>query len=74
MTNPLSFDALKDILPRQLAHLPDHRTKGPNTRYAISEAVLGAFASFLPNRYRFWSTNAGCNTARHNNIQTLLGV
>ena len=47
MTNPLGFDALKGILHQRIAQLPDHRKKGPNTRYAVQDAALGAFGIFL---------------------------
>ena len=39
MTRPLGFDALKGILHRRMAQLPDHRKQGPNTRYAIPDAA-----------------------------------
>jgi len=47
MTHPLDFDALKGILHRQIAQLPDHRQQGPNTRYAIQDAAWGAFGIFF---------------------------
>ena len=53
MTNPLGFDALKGILHRQIAHLPDHRNKGPNTRYAIQDAALGALGIFCTQALSF---------------------
>ena len=53
MTNPLGFDALKDILYRQIASLPDPRHQGPNTRYTIQDAALGALVSFSPKHHRF---------------------
>ena len=75
MTPPLGFDALKGILHRRIAHLPDHRKQGPNTRYAIQDAALGAFgifftqsASFLEYQRRLQQTKG------HNNAQTLLRV
>jgi hypothetical protein len=40
MTTPLGFDALKGILHRCIAHLPDHRQASPNTQYAIPDAAL----------------------------------
>jgi hypothetical protein len=42
MPNPLGFDVLKGILHRRIAPLPDYRQKGPNTRYTIPDAALGA--------------------------------
>ena len=75
MTNPLGFEALKGILHRQIAQLPDHRKQGPNTRYTIQDAALGAFgifftpsASFLEYQRRLQHTQG------HNNVHTLLGV
>ena len=64
MTNPFGFDVLKGILHRQLAPLPDHRQKGPNTQYAIQDAALGPLAAFSPNHPRFWSISVGCNTPK----------
>jgi hypothetical protein len=43
MTHPLDFEALQGILHQCTAHLPDHRTEGLNTRYAMQDAALGAF-------------------------------
>src|SRR5215510_7765729 len=75
MTNPLGFEALKGILHRQIAQLPDHRKQGPNTRYTIQDAALGAFgifftpsASFLEYQRRLQHTQG------HHNVHTLLGV
>src|SRR5262245_3616256 len=47
MAPPLGFDALKSILYRQIDPLPDHRQAGPNTRYRIQDAALGAFGIFF---------------------------
>ena len=47
MPHPLDFDALKGILHRYTAQLPDYRKAGPNTRYAIQDAALGAFGIFF---------------------------
>jgi len=75
MTNPFGFDALKDILHRQLAALPDHRHKGPNTRYAIHDAVLGAFGIFFTQSPSFLEYQRRLqHTKGHNNVQTLWGV
>src|SRR5262249_21616949 len=75
MTHPLGFEALKGLLHRRLAQLPDHRKHGPNTQYSIHDAALSAFgifftqsASFL--EYQRWLQHTtGCN-----NAGTLLGV
>jgi hypothetical protein len=75
MIAPLGFDALKDILHRQIAQLPDHRTKGPNTRYAIRDAALGAFGIFFTQSPSFLEYQRRLqHTKGHNNAQTLLGV
>ena len=47
MTNPFGFEALQGILHRRIAPLPDHRQRGPNTRYAIHDAAFGAFGIFF---------------------------
>ena len=47
MLTPLGFDALKGILHRRIAQLPDYRQASPNTRYAIHDAALGAFGIFF---------------------------
>ncbi len=75
MTNPLGFDALKDILHRRIAQLPDHRHKGPNTRYAIQDAALGAFGIFFTQSPSFLEYQRRLqHTKGHNNAHTLLGV
>ena len=45
MTETLTFDNMTRLLHQQLEQPPDHR-KGKNTRYAIKDAGLGAFAVF----------------------------
>jgi hypothetical protein len=75
MTNPLSFDVLKGILHRQIAPLPDHRHKGPTTRYAIQDAAWGAFGIFFTQSPSFLEYQRRLpHTKGHNNAQTLLGV
>jgi hypothetical protein len=75
MTNPLGFDALKGILHRQIASLPDLRHKGPNTRYTIQDAALGAFGIFFTPSPSFLEYQRRLqHTKGHNNAQTLLGV
>jgi len=75
MTHPLDFDALKGILHRQTAQLPDHRKEGPNTRYAIQEAALGAFGIFFTQSPSFLEYQRRLqHTQGHNNAHTLLGV
>jgi hypothetical protein len=75
MTTPLGFDVLKGALHRQLAHLPDHRKKGPNTRYAIRDAAMGAFGIFFTQSPSFLEFQRRLQHAKgHNNAHTLLGV
>jgi hypothetical protein len=75
MTHPLGFDALKGILRRRIAQLPDHRHKGPNTRYAIQDAALGAFGLFFTQSPSFLEYQRRLqHTQGHNNAHTLLGV
>jgi len=75
MTNPLGFDALQGILHRQIASLPDPRHKGPNTRYTMQDAALGAFGIFFTQSPSFLEYQRRLqHTKGHNNAQTLLGV
>jgi hypothetical protein len=75
MTHPLGFDVLKGILHSQIAHLPDHRNKGPNTRYAIQDAALGAFGIFFTQSVSFLEYQRRLQHSQgHTNIHTLLGV
>jgi len=75
MTHPLGFDALKGILHQRLAQLPDHRKPGPNTRYAIHDAALGAFGIFFTQSVSFLEYQRRLQHAQgRNNVRTLLGV
>jgi hypothetical protein len=75
MTNPLGFDALQDILHRRIAQLPDHRKKGPNTRYALPDTALGAFGIFFTQSASFLEYQRRLqHTKGRNNAHTLLGV
>jgi len=75
MTHPLGFEALKGILHRRIAQLPDHRNKGPNTRYAIQDAALGAFGIFFTQSASFLEYQRRLqHTKGHNNTHTLLAV
>lgn len=75
MTNPLGFDVLKGILHRRIAPLPDHRHKGPNTRYAIQDAAVGAFGIFFTQSPSFLEYQRRLQqTKGHKTVQTLLGV
>ena len=75
MPHSLGFEALKGILHRRIAQLPDHRTKGPNTRYAIQDAALGAFGIFFTQSASFLEYQRQLQqTKGHNNAHTLLGA
>jgi hypothetical protein len=75
MTNPLSFDALQGIMHRHIALLPDHRNKGPNTRYRIQDAALGAFSIFWTQSPSFLDYQRTLQqTKGQNNVHTLFGV
>ncbi len=52
MVDPLRFDALVQAFHRLLDHLPDTR-RGNHLTSTLKDAVLGAFAVFLPNRPPF---------------------
>lgn len=75
MTTPFGFDVLKGILHRQTAQLPDHRQEGPNTRYAIQDAALGAFGLFFTQSQSFLEYQRRLQyTKGHNNAHTLFDV
>jgi hypothetical protein len=75
MTHPLGFDALKGILHRRIAQLPDHRKQGPNTRYAIQDAAWGAFGIFFTQSASFLEYQRQLQHPQgHNNAHTRLGV
>jgi len=75
MTNALGFDALQGILHRRINQLPDHRKPGPNTRYTIKDAALGAFGVFYTQSPSFLEYQRHLQQAKgQNNACTLLGV
>ena len=75
MTTPLGFDALKGILHRRLAPLPDHRKASPNTRYALHDAALSAFGIFFTQSPSFLEYQRRLQHAKgHNNAHTLFDV
>jgi len=75
MTTPLGFDALKGILYRRIAHLPDHRKESPNTQYAIQDAALGAFGIFFTQSPSFLEYQRRLQHAKgQNNAHTLFDV
>jgi hypothetical protein len=75
MTTPLGFEALKGILHRRLAHLPDHRKASPNTQYTIHDAALGAFGIFFTQSPSFLEYQRRLQqTKGNNNAYTLFDV
>jgi hypothetical protein len=75
MTSPLGFDLLKDILHQRAKQLPDYRQASPNTRYAIQDAVLGAFGIFFTQSPSFLEYQRRLqHTKGHNNAHTLFAV
>ena len=75
MTAPLGFDELQAILRRYVERLPDHRQPGPNTRYRISDAALGAFGIFFTQSPSFLEYQRHLQRAKgQNNAATLFGV
>ena len=75
MTNPLSFDDLQSILHQRIDQLPDHRKKGPNTRYSVQDAALGAFGVFFTQSPSFLEYQRHLQQAKgQNNAGTLFGV
>jgi hypothetical protein len=62
-------------LHQHIASLPDHRQPSPNTRYAIQDAVLGAFGIFFTQSPSFLEYQRRLqHTKGRHNAQTLLGV
>jgi hypothetical protein len=75
MTNALGFDALTGILHRRIDQLPDQRKPGPNTRYTIKDAALGAFGIFYTQSPSFLEYQHHLQqTKGQNNACTLFGV
>jgi len=75
MTTPVGFDALKGILHRRIAYLPDHRKASPNTQYAIVDGVLGAFGIFFTQSPSFLEYQRRLqHTKGQNNAHTLFDV
>jgi hypothetical protein len=75
MATPLGFDALKSILHRRIDALPDHRKRGPNTRYRVQDAALGAFGIFFTQSPSFLDYQRHLQkTKGHNNACTVFGV
>ena len=60
---------------RRIAPLPDHRKKGPNTRYAIQDAALGALGIFFTQSPSFLASQRRLqHTTGQHNAQTLFDV
>jgi Transposase DDE domain len=75
MTNALGFDALKAILCQHIYQLPDHRQAGPNARYTMKDAALGAFGIFYTQSPSFLAYQNYLQQAKGaNNACTLFGV
>lgn len=75
MTPSLDFDVLKGALERRIDQLPDHRKQGPNTRYRIKDAALGAFGVFYMQSPSFLDHQKHLQRAKgRNNAATLFGV
>jgi hypothetical protein len=74
MTEALAFDRLVQALHQQLASLPDDR-KGKNTRYAIKDAALGAFAVFFTQSPSFLAYQRTMQQAKgRSNAESLFGI
>jgi hypothetical protein len=70
----LVFDHLVQALHKQLASLPDYR-KGKNTRYAIKDAALGAFAVFFTQSPSFLAHPRTIQQAKgRTNAESLFGI
>lgn len=75
MMNPLRLDNLQDIPHRHIESWPDARKPGPNTRYRIPDAALGAFGIFLTHSPSFLDYQRRLQRNKgHNNAHTLFGV
>src|SRR4029453_1515432 len=75
MATPLGCDALKSILHRRIDALPDHRQRGPNTRYRVQDAALGALGIFFTQSPSFLDDQRHLQkTKGHNNACTVFGV
>ena len=69
-----AFDHLVYALHQQLASLPDYR-KGKNTRYAIKDAALGAFAVFFTQSPSFLAYQRTMQQAKgRSNAESLFGI
>jgi hypothetical protein len=70
----LAFNHLVQAFHQQLASLPDDR-QGKNTRYAIKDAALGAFAVFLTQSPSFLAYQRTMQQAKgRSNAESLFGM
>jgi len=70
----LAFNHLVQALHQQLASLPDYR-QGKNTRYAIKDAALGAFAVFFTQSPSFLAYQRTMQQAKgRSNAESLFGM
>lgn len=75
MASPCTCDALQSILHQRVDPLPDHRKQGPNTRYSIQDAALGALGIFFTQSPSFLDYQRHLHQAKgQNNACTLFGV
>ena len=75
MGTPCGFDALKGLLHRWIALLPDHRKPGPTTRDRIQDAAWGACGIFCTPSPSFLEYQRPLpQTQGQNNAWTLFGV
>ena len=75
MTTPLRFGDLQGIIHRHIDPLPDSRKTGPNTRYRIQDAALGAFGIFLTQSPSFVDYQRTLQQNKgQNNAHPLVGV
>jgi hypothetical protein len=74
MMKELAFEHLVQALHHQLSALPDYR-KGKNTRYAIKDAALGAFAVFFTQSPSFLAFQRTMQQAKgRSNAESLFGM
>lgn len=75
MPHPLHFDTLTSLLHQQIDALPEHRKPGPNTRYTLKDAALGAFGVFYMQSPSFLDYQRHLqHTKGRNNASTLFKV
>jgi hypothetical protein len=71
----LTFDKLVSMFHQRLDQLPDHRTGGNNTTYAIKDAALGAMGVFFTQSPSFLAHQKKMeDTKGRSNAATLFGI